>query len=119
MRYADYDKMIMTESDLIRYKRQFEKDIAEKQKELIDFVDRAHIRLEKLKEYDESKQFVILGRTYKNGRKKEILLIIRYPDGTQRDERYSFDKIAELRIKLEELKEKYSGVDWSGFDEEI
>lgn len=119
MRYADYDKIVMTEEDLIRYKRQFEKDIADKQKELSEFVDRAHKRLKQLREYEENKQFVIVGGLRRKGREKEILLIIRYPDGTQRDERYSFDKIAELRTKLEELKEKYSGVDWSGFDEEI
>lgn len=119
MRYADYEKMIMNENDLIRYKRQFEKEIADKQKELSEFIDRAHKRLKQLKEYEENKQFVIVGGLRRKGRGKEILLIVRYPDGTQRDERYSFDKIAELREKLGELKEKYSGVDWSQFSEEI
>lgn len=119
MRYADYDRKVMTEQDLEKYRQYFEKDISDKQKELREFIDRANARLKIIKEYDKNKQFVILGSTHKDGRKKEIMLIIRYPEGTQRDERYSFDKIAELRIKLEELKEKYSGVNWSGFDEEI
>lgn len=119
MRYADYDRKVMTEQDLEKYKQYFEKDIFDKQKELQEFVDRANARLKTIKEYDKNKQFVILGSTHKDGRKKEIMLIIRYPDGTQRDERYSFDKIAELREKLAELKEKYSGIDWSQFYEEI
>lgn len=119
MRYADYNKIVMTEEDLRHLKSQFEKEIEEKQKDLIEFVDRAHERLKQLKEYEENKQFVIVGGLRRKNREKEILLIVRYPDGTQRDERYYFGKIAELREKLAELKEKYSGVDWSGFDEEI
>lgn len=119
MRYADYDERIITEQDLKKYKQYFEKDIADRQRELEQFIERANERIELIKKYEEDKQFIILGHTYKDGHKKEILLIIRYPDGTQRNERYSFDKIAELRAKLDELKEKYSGVDWSKFEEEI
>lgn len=38
---------------------------------------------------------------------------------SDRDERYSFSLISDMRKKLSELREKYSGVDWSGFTEEI
>lgn len=55
----------------------------------------------------------------KDGKNKLILLIIRYPDGTQRDERYSFSKISEMRSKWEELKETHAEVDWSKFCEDI
>lgn len=119
MRYADYDKRIATESDLEKYKEYFLKDIEDKKKELDEFINRANQRIARLKEYEMNKQYSILGGTHRDGKKKEILLIIRYNDGSQRDERYSFDKVAELRIKLSELKEKHSDVDWSKFTEEI
>lgn len=119
MRYEDCDNKIMTEEDLERYKKIFEKDIEDKKKELETFVGRAVKRIEWIKESENNKNYCILGRTYKSGRKKEILLIVRYADGTQRDERYSFNKIREMRNKLSELEEKYAGVDWSKFKREI
>lgn len=119
MRYADYDNKVLTESDLEKYKILFERDIEEKKNELDAFIDRANKRIEWVKECEINKNFCILGRTFKSGRKKEIMLIVRYPDGTQRDERYSFDKISEMRDKLSELEEKYTGVDWSKFEHEI
>ena len=119
MRYVDYDKRVLTNSDLERYKRIFEKDIENKKKELEDFVERAKKRIEWIKECENNKNYSILGRTFKQGRNKEIMLIIRYPDGTQRDERYSFSKISEMRNKLIELEGVYSGVDWSKFEHEI
>lgn len=119
MRYADYDRIILTDLDLEKYKRIFEKDIKDKKKELEDFVERAKKRIEWIKECENNKNYSILGRTFKQGRNKEILLIIKYPDGTQRDERYSFSKISEMRDKLSELKGVYSGVDWSKFEHEI
>ncbi len=119
MRYADYDNKIFTDSDLEKYKRFFEKGIEEKKKELENFVEGAKKRIEWIKECENNKNYSILGRTFKDGRNKEILLIIRYPDGTQRDERYSFSKISEMRDKLSELEGVYSGVDWSKFEHEI
>ena len=44
-----------------------------------------------------------------------IFLIKRYPDQSQRDERYEFNKIADMRKKMIELEEKYSDSDWSNF----
>lgn len=119
MRYADYDKSVKSVADLERYKKVFEKDIADKQKELEDFINRANERIKWIEECECNKNYIILGRTFKDGRNKEIMLIVRYPDGSQRDERYSFSKISELRDKMRELEEKYSGVDWSAFDYEI
>lgn len=52
-------------------------------------------------------------------RKKEILLIKRYPDQSQRDERYEFDKVADMRKKMLELEDKYSGADWSKFERDV
>ena len=53
------------------------------------------------------------------GKKKGILLIKRYPDQSQRDERYEFDKVADMRKKMLKLEDKYSGVDWSKFERDV
>lgn len=119
MRYADYDKKISSEKSILIYKQMFEKEIAAKQKELNEFLDRANKRVQWLAECEENKNYSVLGRLDKDGRNKYILLIIRYEDGSQRDERYSYSKILEAKAKLLELREKYSGVDWSNFEVEI
>lgn len=119
MIYSDYDKNIYNADDILKYKRMIEKDIAERQKELSEFLDRANSRLKWIENCEKEKKYSILGRTYKNGKNKNILLIIRYENGDQRDERYSYNKISEMRTKLEELKIKYDGVDWSKFTNEI
>lgn len=119
MRYAEYDRKICNDEDVLRYKNLFEKDIADKQNELQEFIKRGNERVKWIKESEENKEFSILGGLRKNGRNKEILLIIRYKDGTQRDERYLYGKIGDAKNKISELKEKYSGVDWSKFEEEI
>lgn len=119
MRYADYDSKVFTTVDLERFKKYFEGDIKKKQEELSDFIERAEKRLQWVTECEANKNYSILGRAMKDGKNKLILLIIRYPDGTQRDERYSFSKISEMRSKLEELKETHAEVDWSKFCEEI
>ena len=102
MRYAEYDSKVSTETDLERYKIIFERDIENKKNELDAFINRANQRIEWVKECENNKNYCIIGHTFKSGRKKEILLIVRYPDGTQRDERYTFDKISEMRDKLSE-----------------
>lgn len=119
MKYADYDRSVCSIEDLNKYKNLFEKDIADKHKELDEFIERANERVKWIKECEENKRYSILGHISKNGRDKEIMFIIRYEDGTQRTERYSYSKIGEVRTKLTELKEKYSGVDWSRFEEEF
>lgn len=119
MKYLGYVNKVMSVEDLEKYKKAFEKDIINKQQELLDFIEQSEERIKTLEEYEANKQYKILGHTGRDGRNKYILLIIRYVDMTQREERYIFSKIADLRVKLKELKEKYSGVDWSGFDEEI
>lgn len=119
MRYSDYDTKVFTTSDLEKYIKIFEKDIINRQKQLLDYKDRANNRIRWIEECEVSKNYCILGGTMKNGRNKSILLIIRYPDGTQRDIRYSFNKVSEMRKKLQELKTVYSGVDWTKFTEEI
>jgi hypothetical protein len=119
LRYADYDKRIYSENDIMRYKAIFEKDILDKATELSEFIKRANERVKLIKEWECNKKYSVLGHLNKNGREKEIMLIIRYEDGTQREERYSFNKIRDVRLKLVELKETYTGVDWSKFEEEI
>jgi hypothetical protein len=119
MKYADYDKMVYNENDMVRYKALFEKDILDKATELSKFLDRANERIKWIKECEANKKYSILGSTQKSGKDKSILLIIRYEDGSQRDERYNYSKITELREKLTELREKHNGVDWSKFREEI
>jgi hypothetical protein len=119
MRYADYDRMVYSEEDILKYKNLFEKEIVDKQKELSEFLNRANERVKCIKEWEENKRYKILGSTYRTGKEKRILLIIRYEDGTQKDERYKFDRIGDLRSKLLQLKEIHSGVDWNMFREEI
>lgn len=119
MRYADYDNMVYTTEDVVRYKRLFEKEIADKQKELSEFIDRANDRVKWIRDCEQNGCYSVLGRIYKDGKKKCILLIIKYSDKSRRDERYSFGKILEAREKLSELQEKYSSGDWSGFEYEI
>ena len=55
MRYADYDNKILTEKDLERCVILFEKDIADKKKELEAFIDRATKRIEWVKECENNK----------------------------------------------------------------
>lgn len=119
MKYKEYDREIFDENDILKHKNMFEKDIADKQKELSEFIKRANARIKWVKECEENKMYSVLGRIGKEGRDKYIILIIRYEDGTQRNERYKSNKIADMRVKLDELKEKYSGVDWSKFEEGV
>lgn len=117
--YLEYLKNISSTEDLMKYQTAFEDEIFKKQKELKEFIKQANERLKTLKDYEERKRYHVSGFTYKSGRTKHIYLLVEYIDGTNRAERYSFDKIADLRVKLTELKQKYSGVDWSEFKEEI
>lgn len=117
--YNEYDKMIFTLHDLNVYKKQFYEEIEMQKNEILKFEKRAKERIVLVDNWERQKNFIILGSTYKNGKKKHILLIKRYPDQSQRDERYEFDKIADMRKQMAYLEEKYSGADWSGFEKEI
>ena len=117
MRFSDYDNKFCDEEGLSEYRKCFEEHIRRKQKELDEFLVRGNERIEKIKEWESLKNYKILGRLFKVGRNKKIILIIRYSDGTQKDERYTFSKISEARNKLEELRKYHSGVDWSEFEE--
>lgn len=119
MFYEEYIKYIFSDGDIERYHRIILEDINKRQVALENFLIEANKRLENFKKLELEKKYCVVGRTYREGKNKCILLIIRYPDGTQRDERYSFSLISDMRKKLSELREKYSGVDWSGFTEEI
>ncbi|WP_313584607.1 hypothetical protein [Lacrimispora sp.] len=118
MRYSDYDKSIYYENDVIEHRRLFEKDIADRQKELSEFLDRANTRVEWIYNCEQEKRYSVSGRTYKDGKNKNILLLIRYEDGSVRQERYSYGKISEMKNELKKLKAKYD-VDWSNFTNEI
>lgn len=119
MNYEQYDRYVYTKNDLEKYLEKFNQDIEQQKLEIIEFEKRAKERIALIDNWEQQKNFIILGRTYKDGKKKGILLIKRYPDQSQRDERYEFNKIADMRKKMIELKEKYSGVDWSKFKKEI
>ena len=117
--YLKHLNDVFCKNDIDKFKQNFDNEIQTRLKQIDDFVAQAEQRIKIVEEYEQNKQFCILGSTYKEGRTKNILLIIRYEDFTQRDERYSFNTIKEMRTKLAELKEKYNWVDWSGFNEEI
>ena len=116
MDYSYYDNCIYKEEDL----RKMVAELSKEHNAAIEaFITRGKERIRRIKEYEENKDYKILGSTYRDKQKKCILLIVRYPDGSQRDERYEFSKIAEMRKVLAVLREKYKGADWSQFDEDI
>lgn len=119
MNYKQYDKYVHTQNDLEECLKIFNKDIERQKQEILEFEKRAKERIALIDNWEQQKNFIILGRTYKHGKKKGILLIKRYPDQSQRDERYEFDKVADMRKKMAYLEEKYSGIDWSRFEKEI
>lgn len=119
MNYKQYDRYVYTKKDLDKYLEIFNKDIEQQKREIIEFEKRAKDRIALIDNWEQQKNFIILGRTYKSGKKKGILLIKRYPDQSQRDEIYEFDKVADMRKKILELEDKYSGVDWSKFERDI
>lgn len=119
MNYKLYDKYVFMQKDLNGYMKNFYKDIEIQKQQILEFEKRAKERIILVDNWERQKNFIILGRTYKNGKKKCILLIKKYPDQSQRDERYEFDKIADMRKQMAYLEEKYSGADWSGFKKEI
>lgn len=119
MNYKQYDKYVYTKNDLEKYLEKFNQDIEQQKLEIIEFEKRAKERIALINNWEQQKNFIILGRTYKRGKKKCILLIKRYPDQSQRDERYEFDKVADMRKKMLELEDKYSGVDWSKFERDV
>lgn len=119
MRFADYDKRFATQQELENLKIYFEKYISEKQKQLEEFLEKGNQRLKDIEKWESEKNYEILGSLHRDGKGKEIMLIIRYPDGTQKTERYKFSKISEARAKLKKLREIHQGVDWSAFAEEI
>lgn len=116
MNYSYYDNRIYKEEDL----RKMVAELSKRHNAAIEaFITRGKERIRRIKEYEENKDYKILGSTYRDKQKKCILLIVRYPDGSQRDERYEFSKIAEMRKALAVLREKYKEVDWSQFHEDI
>ena len=119
MNYKQYDRYIFTKNDLDKHLEEFNKDIERQKQEVIEFEKRAKERIALIDNWEQEKNFIILGRTYKRNKKKGILLIKRYPDQSQRDERYEFDKVADMRKKMLELEDKYSGVDWSKFEMDV
>lgn len=117
--FNSYLDKICTEQDLNVHVDAFQKEIQRQQQNLQLFIVKARERLNKVSEYEQLKQYKVMGGVYRVGKQKGIVLIIRYPDGTQKTERYYFDKIADLRVKLAELRSIHSDVDWSGFDEKL
>ena len=115
MIYGEFDKCIFTEDDLDKYTKIIEKDIEGRKKYLSCFIDRGKERIAWINQCLANKEYTVLGRAYKDGSDKCILLIIRFPDGSQVDIRHSFKKIEGMRKKLDELKQKYD-VDLSHFE---
>ena len=119
MNYKQYDRYVYTQQDLDIYLEIFNRDIERQKQEIIEFEKRAKERIVLIDNLEKQKNFIILGRTYKHGKKKGILLIKKYPDQSHKDERYEFDKVADMRKKMLELEEKYSGADWSKFERDV
>lgn len=119
MRFLNYLNDVHTQSEYEKIIEKFNLEIEKQKSDLEIFSKKALARIDKLKSCGKNLEYVVLGGTRKSGNKKEILLIIRYPDGTQRYEGYLFNKIQDMRTKLEELKKKYPCKDWSNFRIEI
>ena len=94
----------------------FDREIEELKKQKVLYQTKAAFHIENVKKWDENGEYKVLGHLYKNKREKTLLCIIRYPDETQRDLRYTSTSIMELRSKYKELRKELKG-DWSEFDE--
>jgi superfamily II DNA or RNA helicase len=115
-----YDvKTIDTRDSLDQYINFHEAEIKKEKERLEMFKVKAEERLKEIDEYENNKQYVILGHTHKDGREKGIMFIMRFPNGAQRTKRYYYESIVDMRSKLAELREIHNGVDWSEFKEEI
>ena len=119
MNYKSYESCVFTQKDLDYFVKKFYEDIEKQKQQILEFEKCARDRIALIDNWEKHKRFIILGNTYKNGKKKCILLIKRYPDQSQRDERSEFDKVADMRKKMLELEDKYSGADWSKFEREV
>lgn len=119
MDYMNFIKKVNTTEDIKKYKKLFEEDIVKKQKELINFISEAEKRVKWVCQCEVEHNYKILGHMCRNGKNKYIMLIKRYPDGSQSEEKYEYGKIKDCREKLKELQEKYNGVDWSQFTNEL
>ena len=70
MNYKQYDKYVYTKNDLEKYLERFNKDIEQQKQEIIEFEKRAKERIALIDNWEQRKNFIILGRTYKKQEKK-------------------------------------------------
>lgn len=70
MNYEQYDRYVFTQKNLDKYLEEFNKDIERQKQEIIEFEKRAKERINLIDNWEQQKNFIILGRTYKNGKKK-------------------------------------------------
>lgn len=119
MNYKLYESCVFTQEDLDYFVKKFYEDIEKQKQQILEFEKCARDRIALIDNWEKQKNFIILGRTFKYGKEKCISFIKRYPDQSQIEKRYNFNKIADMRKKMIELEEKYSGADWSRFKKEI
>ena len=70
MNYEQYDRYVYTKNDLEKYLEKFNQDIEQQKLEIIEFEKRAKERIALIDNWEQQKNFIILGRTYKDGKKK-------------------------------------------------
>lgn len=96
-------RSIFSEEDKDYLISRLQQEIDKIKAEIVEVEKAAETRIEYVNDCLQNKKFSIIGSTYKNGKNKEILLIIKLEDNTQFDERYSLKKIVDMREKLTEL----------------
>lgn len=70
MNYKQYNRYVYTKKDLEKYLEKFNQDIEQQKQEIIEFEKRAKERIALIDNWEQRKNFIILGRTYKKARKK-------------------------------------------------
>lgn len=75
-------------------------------------------RIEEIKYFMENCDYKVAGKTFNQGSKKCILFAIKFPDGTQKENKYHYENVVDFNAKIEELKKEHK-VDWSGFQFQI
>ena len=73
MNYEQYDRYICTQNDLDKYLERFNKDIEQQKQEIIEFEKRAKERIALIDNWEQQKNFIILGwQEKRNTFNKEI-----------------------------------------------
>ena len=109
-------KRIFDEEDAAQIIKEYKQEVEKIESYIKLLQEESKQRILTVNRYMDNSDYQVLGRVLKHGKEKFILLTLRFPDGTQRDYRFYFNTIKEVRIKLSKLKNTLKG-DWSQFED--